>query len=242
VTRTCRQCGEPFIGHANAKVCGTRCRRAFNRAYLRQWKGDHRKAPKPTVVIAPFPADIDRREFGGWLSGFADGEATFGLRLCEQTDRAKPRPNATAGFRITLRDDDAEVLRLIQSFWGCGTLSFHPNSRSRIPNANPIAIYSVQRVADLMDVVVPHFERHPLRAKKRSDFEVWRRGVELLAEIQGRPLIGHLGKGGTLPRWTEADREKLISLSGELKAQRRYAAPLDFTPALYSCNATPKSK
>ena len=236
--KPCRRCGGAVVGHFNTRFCGDECRQEFKREYIKTWKADHKPPPKPpkSDPIDPFPADIDRRGFGDWLSGFFDGEGTFGLRSLNC--KSRERPSFTAYIRITLRDDDIETIRLIRSFWGCGRIYFADNARSTIANANPVAIYSVHRVADLTGIVLPHFDRHPLRAKKRHDLAVWRQGVELMAEIQERPRE-YRPTGGLMPRWTAAEKERFGALSAELVAQRRYAAPLDLTPARNSWRETP---
>lgn len=180
----CIVCGKEFEKTSRLRVCGSQCWEAKQASRFR---------PNP---IDPFPGDTDRDAFGHWLSGFADGEATFGMRVIH--DKSRDRFQCTAYFRITLRDDDTRTLRLIQSFWGCGRLYFSGNARSKIPNANPITIYSIQSISDITRVVLPHFDRYPLRAKKRNDLAVWRQGVELMAAVQSRPKVARPGAGGRL--------------------------------------------
>lgn len=220
--RACRQCGGPVVGHFNTRFCGNDCRQTFKRAYMETWKASHPRTPKEARPnpIPPFPAEIDREAFGSWLSGFADGEATFALRVLR--DKRRDHFHCTAHLRITLRDDDAETLGLIRSYWDCGRLYSSDNIRSKTPNAKPVTIYAVQSVSDLAKVVLPHFDRHPLRAKKRHDLAIWRQGVELMARAQSRPHVVRPGKGGFEPRWTDAEKERFRSLEMTLRNQRRY--------------------
>lgn len=217
--KICLVCHQPFVGHFNRKICGPECNRRFKLEYNRSYYREKLKAQPKANVIPPFPEDIEREGFAYWLSGFADGEATFGLRICRQQNKL----NCLALFRITLRDDDADTLRMIHSFWQCGRLTLSDNSRSKIKNAKPIAIYGVQSVADLTNIVIPHFERYPLRAKKRNDFLIWRKGVDLMAEIQSRPRVYREGGSGFIPVWSSAEREQFRSISAELVKQREYA-------------------
>jgi hypothetical protein len=226
MTKTCRRCGVSFEGHFNARFCGDECRLWARRDYMRTYIGERNartRSPKEPERFDPFPESIDRESFGHWLAGFADGEATFVLRT--QRDSHRGRTNHGALFRITVRDDDSEALGLIRSYWRCGTIHHNDNARSKIRNAKPIVAFGVQKISDLADVVIPHFERYPLRAKKRNDFGVWRLGVELLAKIQSRPMLPNYGAGGNLPRWTEAERELFRSLSEQLKDSRAYPEP-----------------
>jgi hypothetical protein len=217
----CQYCSSPFTGNFKTRFCSDECRQQYKRGYEKAWRASHKKVPPPKPEYEPFPSDIDRDSFGHWLSGFVDGEGTFQLRAGRQNDRSEPRIVHFAHFRITLRDDDADVLRLIQSYWACGMVYFASNVRSKT-KANPIAVYSVQSTPDLAGTVVAHFERFPLRSKKRNDFIIWKQAIELMSHIQSRPIIGRLGLSGIMPKWTDEDREKFRSLSESLKDQRIY--------------------
>ena len=175
---------------------------------------------KSHSIIEPFPAHIDRRDFGNWLSGFVDGEATFGLSIVRRENRFAH----LSFFRITLRDDDAESLKLIQSYWRCGAIYFRKRPTS---GSKPIVTYVVCTTPDLKNIVMPHFERFPLRAKKRNDFVIWRQGVELMAAIHARRIrAGRVGARftGCVSKWSDAERQEFASLSDDLKARRRYPA------------------
>jgi hypothetical protein len=227
MNRTCVRCGSRFAGYHNAKFCGPECRLERRLAGNKIWGATYRaknRKPRPEPEPIPaFPADIDRQSFGHWLSGFADGESTFILREGYQKDRRQPRIIRFAYFRVTLRDDDTESLRLIRSYWACGMMYFSDSIRSKT-KTNPSASYAVQAVSDLMKVVIPHFDRFPLRSKKMNDFIIWKQGVELMAEIQSRPLVGRLVQGGLMPRWTDEERDKFHSLSESLSHQRIYTS------------------
>lgn len=175
-----------------------------------------------TNSIAPFPDDIDREAFGHWLSGFADGEASFLLRT--MFTNGKHQPFAT--FRIGLRADDGPALQLIQSFLGCGLLIFNSNVRSKIPNAKPVMIFCVQDRPSLANIIIPHFERYKLRAKKAGDFAVWKEGVALMLKVMQRKLTyRRCGQRhqGTFPKWTVEEREHFQSLVTALSRQRTYS-------------------
>lgn len=217
--KKCLVCGIAYLGHFNAKFCGEECLKTFKRGYEKAYRAAHRTQPEEET-FDPFPKGIDRGGFGNWLSGFSDGESTFVLR--SGTDEGRGKELRYAFFRIHLRDDDIEVLKLIRSYWRCGVMSRSTNIRSQVANAKPIAGFTVQRVGDLIHTVIPHFDLHPLLSKKRRDFMVWRRGVALLAEVQARPPVGRLIKGGICPRWTNEDRRAFDRLSEELSEQRQY--------------------
>jgi hypothetical protein len=153
--------------------------------------------------ITPFPADIDRDYFGAWLSGFTDGEGCFRLYLNGLTR------TPAAAFVIALRDDDKNVLALIRSFLSCGSV----NIKKRILPSKPQATFRVDRIADLATLIVPHFERFPLVAKKAMDFGLWKQGVSLIYAVNHRPIR---------LRWTKEDRQQFYDIQDSLCEQRRY--------------------
>jgi LAGLIDADG endonuclease len=180
---------------------------------------------KAKPIIPPFPADIDRDRFGDWLSGFVDGEGSF-LMVWD-----KRRDNGSAVFRIALRHDDQTVLELIRSFLGCGWITYgNPNVST--PNARPSTLFCTAKIRDLVTVVVPHFEKHPLYAKKSRDFTIWRSGVEMLTRIGRRcPNRGRGSGRGFRKSWTEQDSTEFKALVIALKEQREYNAPPVPVPA-----------
>jgi LAGLIDADG endonuclease len=66
-------------------------------------------------------------------------------------------------FSVSQNGDRAEVLHAIQVFFGCG--SIRPDRSDRTPK------WETRRLEDLLDRVIPHFERFPLLSGKRFDFE-----------------------------------------------------------------------
>src|SRR5215469_12883216 len=163
--------------------------------------------------IRPFPADIDREGFGHWLSGFVDGEGCFLL----QSRRMGHSMVGYARFVIKLRTDDTEIIELIRDYWGVGYIGWPLDAKSS-GRVCPQVRYQVQRTDDLVHIIAPHFERHPLRAKKRRDFAIWKEALSLLVTVRSRPRMGRPdGRPGTVDRWREAERVQFESLASLLK-------------------------
>jgi len=51
---------------------------------------------------------------------------------------------------------------------------------TRIRRGKPTAIYSVQSLKDLNEVIIPHFKLYPLLTQKRADFILFSSVVELM--------------------------------------------------------------
>ncbi len=165
-----------------------------------------------------FPQQPVDESFGHWLSGFTDGEGSFILTM--QRDKGKEYPRAI--FRIGLRMDDRPILDSVQSFLGCGRVYIDPNSN--LKRASPQAQFIVYRRKDHLDFVVPHFERFPLRAKKASDFVLYKRGVEIIHRIASTPQKSVGYRNGPVIKWTDAERQEYCEIMRELKDSRRYGA------------------
>lgn len=164
--------------------------------------------------IPPFPEDIDREGFGYWLSGFTDGEGSFNLIV----DRHKARLICRAGFSISLRADDLDILRLIQKFWQCGGIY----QDLKQPIGHPAMRFKVGKFHPLRHIVLPHFEKYPLLAKKRRDFEIWKQGVILWEQVASRrSLVRGTSQTGNY-KWTTADHDHFITLADLLKSQRKF--------------------
>lgn len=167
--------------------------------------------------IASFRPDVDRDYFGAWLSGFVDGEGCFQLHR-EKTGIGSCR------LLIKLRCDDLSILRDIQAYFGVGVVSVRDPTEYALkshPGTNPQAHYAVARIGDHIRVVIPHFVRFPLMAKKREAFEIWRQGVEMVHRIGKRPRISGY-RTGSRPKWTSREISDFEVLRSALKDQHRF--------------------
>jgi hypothetical protein len=106
---------------------------------------------------------LDSREFlSAYISGYVDGEGCFTVSIA-------PRRTLRVGWEVrpslsvSQNGDRAEVLRALQSYFGCG--SIRPDRSDRTVK------WETRRLEDLLGRVIPHFERYPLLSGKRLDFE-----------------------------------------------------------------------
>src|SRR5467141_1963709 len=106
---------------------------------------------------------IKSREFlSAYISGYADGEGCFTVSI-------SPRGKLRAGwevkpsFSVSQNGDRAEVLHVIQAYFGCGSI--------RPDRSDKNLKWETRRLGDLVERVIPHFERYPLLSVKRLDFE-----------------------------------------------------------------------
>ena len=109
---------------------------------------------------------------GGYVSGFVDGEGWF----CASVLHKRGRWNFNPKFGVSLRVDDEEILWWLTRYFECGNVSTNHKLKS------PRAVFVVSKLYDLLANVIPHFERYPLRAKKRHDYVIWKEMVMLQAQ------------------------------------------------------------
>ena len=182
---------------------------------------------RANLPLLSFPDTIDRRDFGHYVSGLTDGEGCF--RLGIQVARANRRAFPIASYAINLRADDVDILRLIQSYFACGTLYFLPRRRPG-PDARCKDIYRwvVSRPVDLATVIVPHFDAFVLRAKKRNDYLIWREGVLMVYQVSLSTSIPSGRQGGGY-KWT-ADRVAGFTVLRDALRVGRLFRPPDTLP------------
>lgn len=147
------------------------------------------------------------RDFGNWLAGFIDGEGCFGLY--KRADSA----GWIFRFFVKLRDDDTEILKECQKAVG-GTIR-HIDSDN--PNWGGQVLWSVSSRSDCL-MLIEILDAHPLRAKKRKDYEIWREAVLTFSRVQ-RHLGNEQTKIANEPIWSELQELKI-----KLNELRKYKA------------------
>jgi hypothetical protein len=146
-------------------------------------------------------------DFGHWLAGFIDGEGCFIVA------RAHKRTNFMCRFQLTLRGDDAAILREIRAATGIGQLRTAHDKRKYVGNL--CVVWQLQARADCLRLV-ELLDRFPLRAKKARDYAIWRRAVV----VWGTAAKGYGAGRRNLALW-----EQMAAFQAELGATRAWAAP-----------------
>lgn len=101
-------------------------------------------------------------EVGSYLTGYADGEGCFSISF-SKSRRHKFGWEIRPSFSISQNGDRAEVLQIFHERFGCGTI--------RPDRSDKTLKYETRCINDLVERVLPHFERYPLLSGKRGDFE-----------------------------------------------------------------------
>ena len=100
-----------------------------------------------------------------WITGFVDGEGCFFVGI-------NKNPEMTAGyqvlpeFTVVQHERDVQILHAFKDHFGCGVVRRNHGDRKA---------YRVRSIKHLLEHIVPFFVKHPLKSKKRADFEKFRR-------------------------------------------------------------------
>ena len=105
-----------------------------------------------------------------WIVGFVDGEGCFHVGINKHDDM-------TAGFQVlpeftvVQHERDAQLLQALKAYFGCGVVRKNHGDRMA---------YRVRGHRHLADRIVPFFVEHPLKSKKRVDFQKFNRIVQMM--------------------------------------------------------------
>jgi hypothetical protein len=115
-----------------------------------------------------------------WIAGFVDGEGSFFVGINKQTEMSTGF-QVLPEFTVVQHERDIQVLYALKSYFGCGVVRKNHGDRM---------CYRVRSIDHLTGVIIPFFEKHKLKTKKRIDFELFR---SILQMIQAKE---HLTKDG----------------------------------------------
>lgn len=95
-----------------------------------------------------------------WIVGFVDGEGCFSVSIHgnQQYARRTGGWQLTPTFQVYQHEKERRLLERLRSHFGCGRL-YHQG-----PNSS-VVTYSVARLEDLEQRVIPFFEKHRLLVK-----------------------------------------------------------------------------
>ena len=115
-----------------------------------------------------------------WVVGFVDGEGCFFVGI-------NPHPEMSCGFQVlpeftvVQHKRDIQLLYALKKFFGCGVVRRNHGERMA---------YRVRSLDHLKERILPFFEQHPLKSKKRIDFIKFRRILRLMDEGEHLELEG----------------------------------------------------
>lgn len=124
---------------------------------------------------------LQQRNVAEYVSGFVDGEGCFSVSFTK-------RPRFLVGwetkpsFSVSQNRDRAQQLFIMQKHFGCGFMR-----DGKIDNTIK---YEIRRLNDLLEKVIPHFERYPLLSSKQRDVELFKAVCLIMKRNEHRTVKG----------------------------------------------------
>jgi hypothetical protein len=130
----------------------------------------------------------------GWVTGFVDGEGCFSIHFVRQRDRLGRRGYRTGyqvahEFAVTQGARSVRCLHMLEHHFRVGKVY---RNRRHDNHKEDLYRYSVVRRDDLINVIIPFFEKFALRTSKQSDFTKFAECVRLMqlnVHLSARGLI-----------------------------------------------------
>ena len=107
-----------------------------------------------------------------WIVGFVDGEGCFFVGINPHRS-LKMRAQVLPEFTVVQHKSDIQLLYGLKSYFGCGVVRKNHGDRMA---------YRVRGYNHLLDNILPFFEKHKLKSKKRIEFERFRTIVLMMAK------------------------------------------------------------
>ena len=119
-----------------------------------------------------------------YIAGFVDGEGSFHVAI-QRNPSTRVGWQLVPEFRVSQDVSRMQVLDLIRERMGCGSLrENHRGSKDRT------FVFVIRRRQDLLEKVIPFFERNPLLSCKHEEFLTFAGIVRAMAEGQHLELEG----------------------------------------------------
>ncbi len=112
-----------------------------------------------------------------YIVGLTDGEGSFTVYLLPpKKSHGSINYRILCRYYIKMRDDDLNLLRKVEKFWGCGKIYFQKEYRKNQHNNYRFEIFSYD---SLKKIVIPFFKEHKLESKRIKDFEIFCKILDL---------------------------------------------------------------
>ena len=105
-----------------------------------------------------------------WIVGFVDGEGCFHIGI-NKNQEMKLGVQVLPEFTVVQHQVDEQVLYALKAYFGCGVV--RKNHATRL-------CYRVRGHDNLLHKILPFFEKHQLKTRKRVDFLKFRKVVLLM--------------------------------------------------------------
>ena len=106
-----------------------------------------------------------------YVSGLIDGEGSFSISFSLRS-KLKVGIETRPSFSVTLNQRDLELVKMIHDFFGCGGIRFSRSDRTYK--------YEVRSTKDIVEHIIPHFDKYPLNGIKKNDYQLFKKIVLMI--------------------------------------------------------------
>jgi len=105
-----------------------------------------------------------------WVVGFVDAQGCFHIVLNKNSEM-KLGWQILPEFLIVQHKRDINLIYKLRTFFGCGVVRKHSDDRYCL---------RIRKLDNLVNVIIPFFEEHPLKSKKNIEFKKFAYIVKLM--------------------------------------------------------------
>jgi len=108
-----------------------------------------------------------------YVVGLTDGEGCFYINARPPDKRYQgSKAGVETHFYIKLREDDLSLLKQVKNFFKCGAVYYQKEKRK---NHSPCYRFEINSHKDIQGVVIPFFDKYPLKSKKKKNYLIFRK-------------------------------------------------------------------
>ena len=106
-----------------------------------------------------------KRNIHEYISGYVDGEGCFSVSFSKR-DKFLVGWETKPSFSVSQNEDRAQPLFILKKMLKCGFM--------RRDFSDKTLKYEVRSLKDLINRVIPHFDKYPLVSNKQKDFQLFK--------------------------------------------------------------------
>lgn len=99
-----------------------------------------------------------------WITGIADSEGNFSINYAKSTDKV------TFSYKVTQKAHSLDVLVKLKNYFSIGNINWDNKQ-------NDACKFIVSNTDDLINTIIPHFDKYPLVGSKQLDFLDWKQAI-----------------------------------------------------------------
>ena len=127
------------------------------------------------------PTLSKKRNIYEYISGYVDGEGCFSISFSKR-EKFLVGWETKPSFSVSQNEDRAQILFLIQQKFQCGFI--------RRDSSDKTLKYEVRSLEEIVNKIIPHFEKYPLLSEKQKDFESFKQVCFLMKRNLHRNKTG----------------------------------------------------